>query len=212
MNDSIHPGTIGVTVGPLRPAGQIEIHGQTHNARSELDWIDSGQEVIVTSRQANNLVVRTRQAGEEVPIDRNVDLTHPVNEDHDVALTAPASIVEKVNPLYWSMGLACIAGCIALVRGTPIDFGILLVPVCGVLSGVVYRWMIGSAAESTAPREDHRTLARILAYGMIATTIIGAFFGVAIFGSFAALSIGLVAGTIFGAAMCWLLLLFTLSF
>lgn len=207
MDQTIHPGTIGKTVGPLRPAGQIEIYGQVHNARSEMEWIDDGQEVVVTSRQANNLVVRTRQDEEEVAIDKDVDLTHPVSVDHNVDLTAPPSVVEKVNPLYWSMGLACVCGGVAMVRGTPIDLGIILVPISGICSGFIYRWTIGSAAESTAPREDHRTLARALAYVMIAMTIMGAFFGTAIFGTFVALSLGLVAGTLFGAAMCWILLL-----
>ena len=211
MEPSIHPGTIGKTLGPLRPSGQVEIHGQTHNARSEMSWIDGGQQVVVTSRQANSLIVREQHDGEAPSIDSSVDLSYPVSVDHDVGLTAPPSIVEKVNPLYWSMGLACVAGCFALVRGTPIDFGIILVPISGVLSGTIYRGMIGSAVESTAPREDHRTLARVLAYVMIAMTLAGAFFGVAIFGSFAALSLGLVAGTLFGAAMCRLLLLFTLA-
>ncbi|QDU77130.1 hypothetical protein Pan97_41920 [Bremerella volcania] len=212
MDQPIHPGTIGKTVGALRPAGHVEIHGHTHNARSEMDWIDDGQEVVVTRRSSNSLIVRTRQDGEEVSIDDRIDLTQPIAAEDDVDLTAPPSVVEKVNPLYWSMGLACVVGSIAMWMGTPIDFGIILVPICGVLSGVIYRWTIGSAAESTAPREDHRTLARALAYAMIGMTIAGAFFGVAIFGNFAALSIGLVAGTFFGAAMCWLLILFTHAF
>ncbi len=210
MQQPIHPGTLGKTIGPLRPAGQIEIAGQLHNAQSEMAWIDSDQEVIVTSRKSNNLIVRTRQEGEELAIEDHIDLTQPSVANHDTPLTAPPSVVEKVNPLYWSMGLACIAGCVAMVQGTPIDAGILLVPVGGILSGYIYRWMIGAAAESTAPREDHRLLARSLAYSMIGMTIVGAFFGVAIFGSFAALSVGLVAGTLFGAAMCWILLLLAL--
>lgn len=206
MEQPIHPGTIGKSIGPLRPSGQVEIHGQMHNARSEMEWIDSGKQVVVTRRQADNLIVRTRSDGEEFFINQDVDLTEPESADHDSPLTAPPSVVEKVNPLYWSMGLACVIGSVAMVRGTPIDAGLILVPISGVLSGVIYRWTIGSAVESTAPREDHRTLARMLAYLMIAMTIAGASFGVAIFGSFAALSIGLVAGTLFGAAMCSVLL------
>lgn len=51
-------GSRGVTVTDLKPTGEIEIDGTTHDARGEQDWIDAGTPVEVVSLGSFDVVVR----------------------------------------------------------------------------------------------------------------------------------------------------------
>jgi len=51
-------GRRGVAVTDLKPTGEIEIDGATHDARAEQDWIDAGTPVEVVSLGSFDAVVR----------------------------------------------------------------------------------------------------------------------------------------------------------
>ena len=51
-------GQTGVTLTPLRPCGTVEIGGKRHDAVSEGDFLESGENVTVTARNGFQLVVK----------------------------------------------------------------------------------------------------------------------------------------------------------
>ena len=53
-------GMEGVTVTPLRPAGQIEVEGTRLNAASDGDFIARGTPVVVTGTEGDHYVIRRK--------------------------------------------------------------------------------------------------------------------------------------------------------
>jgi hypothetical protein len=57
-------GSLGQTVGDLRPSGKVRVDDTVYEARSEGQWIDAGRQVVVVSFGPFGLVVREATAAE----------------------------------------------------------------------------------------------------------------------------------------------------
>ena len=53
-------GTTGIAITPLRPAGSIRIGSNRHDAASEGDFLEAGEEVVVTACNGFQLIVRKK--------------------------------------------------------------------------------------------------------------------------------------------------------
>ena len=47
-----------MTITVLRPSGRIDIEGQVYQAMSTGDYIESGEKVIISSTEENQLIVK----------------------------------------------------------------------------------------------------------------------------------------------------------
>lgn len=54
-------GEVGVTVGPLKPAGIVSINGQDIPARCDMGWIDADTEVYVVRKESFGVIVREKK-------------------------------------------------------------------------------------------------------------------------------------------------------
>lgn len=57
VNTTRYTGRSGATLTPLRPVGTVRIDGEQHTARTQGEFIDAGQPVVVLRWAAGELIV-----------------------------------------------------------------------------------------------------------------------------------------------------------
>ena len=206
METEIRTGLQGKTLGPLKPLGRVRIDGQDFDACSQGDWIDAETDVVVIGSRSSNLVVRP--LGELDPPTQALGEFLPVGEVPETTpLHAPPALVERFNAIAAGAVIGGVLIPVVWLRGTPLSFSAILLPVAGAVWGFVFQWFVRGALESVGPREDHRPRACEIAATVTGGAAIGAFIGLNIGFGFLGISCGLVIGALVAGIVNWIMLL-----
>ena len=208
MRSAIRIGDRGMTRGPLKPAGQIRVRDRMLNAMSNGEWIDSDTEVEIVGGSEDRVLVQ--------PVHKNhpqlTSYGQPLaaqRQESSEPLEAPPAWIERINPLKAGIVVGVIIGFVVWLQGTPLSLSALSVPLAGVISGWVFRRLVAIPAEAVGPRSDHRPFANAVAFGVCFTTIVGAFIGFGVSGTFLGTSLGLVIGTVTAGIVIFMLFAFS---
>lgn len=206
---AIVPGKNGLTLCPLRPYGRIEIEGEVCEGKAESGWIDESVAVVVVDSGSFGVVVREKEGGigpssESAGDSRRQQTSVGASTDNDQLsdrLYGPEFWLEHVNAILVVAVLWTAIGALLLVTGRPLSFDVLLLPVGGAISGAIFQYFIRGTRDLAGPYSDHRLQAYFFAAWMVGGAVIGVTAAFSLGGGFAAITGGLVLGTLCGASL-----------
>ncbi|WP_182865595.1 NfeD family protein [Rhodopirellula sp. JC639] len=200
-------GDRAFSLGPLKPTGQVRLGDAVVAAASTGEWIDSDTEVEVLGRDGDRLTVRPVRDGEPQLTNHGQPLAERRQESKE-PIEAPPAWAEKINSVKIGLVIGAITGFVVWLQGAPLSLSALSVPLAGAISGWVFRRLVAIPAEAAGPRSDHRPFANAVAVGVGFTTMVGAFIGFGVSGTFLGTSLGLVVGTAAAGMVIFMLFVF----
>jgi hypothetical protein len=149
-------GSLGRTLGELRPAGKVEILGAAFEARSEGPWIGAGQQVVVVRGDAFGLVVRAATAEEAAAV-AAAEQQRQESQDCERQRQAWLQNRRRARHLVAGaiLGATLGAACVTWLRareGSSLGWADALFPAGGLVLGLIY--VVGLQAFHTATREE----------------------------------------------------------
>lgn len=162
MSKTIHIGDKGTSIGPLKPAGQINIDGQKIDAISKGEWINANTEVVIIGGSNDCVIVRENSANLQPPKDIGTPLVEKV-ETESIPLQFPPAIVERVNTVVIGLIIGALLIPALWFVGLPFQPAALLLPLSGAVTGWLVQKFVGTASPLVGPREDHRPRANLVA-------------------------------------------------
>lgn len=201
-------GDRALSLGPLKPTGKVRLGEAVVAAASTGEWIDSDTQVEVIGRDGDRLTVRPVRDGEPQLTNHGQPLAERRQESLE-PLEAPPAWVERINPVKIGFFIGAIIGFVVWLQGAPLSLSALSVPLAGAIAGWAFRRLVAIPAEAAGPRSDHRPFANAVAFGVCFTTIVAAFIGYGVSGTFLGTSTGLVIGTVAVGMLIFMLFVFS---
>ncbi|MCO8121181.1 NfeD family protein [Stieleria sp. TO1_6] len=198
-------GDVAKTIGALKPAGQIRIHGQTLNATSQGTWIDPGCDVQIVGGHSGKVIVRLA-ATDARPLTHQGDPLPAADVDSMTPLQSPAAWVERGNAVGWGALIGLVLIPVYWFTGTELGLSVVSVPLAGAIAGGLFRWLVASANDAVGPRVDHRPAAIGIAALVILSGLLGSAIGAGASVGFAGVSCGLLAGVVVAGVIRWMIL------